>query len=161
MNDSAIDTIAHGQNLLRHSRTVCITSERCLRHSFRLQIEIERLIQRIYLQLLQQEFPYQTLFPRKCHSSIWNMEELSSSACALNLSGILNKTFDGTSELLKWVENEDHASPGPTEPNQTNQTFLEEKSKKFKVSLIILAKASHLWTFVSMLNLHLETCAYG
>ena len=81
-------------------------------------------------------------------------EELSSSACALNLSGILNKTFDGTSDMLKWLENEDHASPGPTEPNQTNQTFLDEKSKKLKASLIILAKASHHRTFM-------ETCLHA
>ena len=63
---------------------------------------------------------------------IMDTEELSSSAYALNLSGILNKTFDGTSEMLKWLENEDHASPGPTEPNQTNQTFLEENQRNLK-----------------------------
>ena len=85
---------------------------------------------------------------------IMDTEELSSSACALNLSGILNRTVDGTSEMLKWLENEDHASPGPTEPNQTNQTFLEEKSKKLKASLIILAKASHHRTFM-------ETCLHA
>ena len=73
-----------------------------------------------------------------------------------NLSGILNKTVDGTSEMLKWLENEDCASPGLTEPNQTNQTLLEEKSKKFKASLIILAKASHYRTFMETF-LHAKT----
>ena len=78
---------------------------------------------------------------------VMDTEELSSSACALNLSGIL---VNGTSEMLKWQENEDHASPSPTEPNKTNQTFLEENSKKLKASLNHTGKGKPPQTGVSI-----------
>ena len=48
------------------------------------------------------------------------------SACTLNLSGILNKTINGTSEMLKSLEEKDQSSTRLTEPKTTNQTFLEE-----------------------------------
>ena len=54
------------------------------------------------------------------------MEELSSSASVLNPSGILNKRMEGTSEMLRLLEQYDHTSTSLTEPRQTNQTFLEE-----------------------------------
>ena len=75
------------------------------------------------------------------------------SACALNLSGILNKSIDGTSEMLRLLEEEEHTSTS-LEPKQTNQTFLEDKQKNLKASLIILAKASHHKTFM-------ETCLHA
>ena len=77
--------------------------------------------------------------------------ELAGSACKINLSGILNKTLDGTSEMLRMLEDEEHASTSLSEQNHTNQTFLEEKARKLKASLITLAKASHHKTFM-------ETC---
>lgn len=80
--------------------------------------------------------------------------ELSESVCTLNLSGILNKTIDGTSKMLKLLEEKDQSSTSLTEPKTTNQTFLEEKSKKLKASLIILGKASHHKTFM-------ETCLHA
>ena len=82
------------------------------------------------------------------------MEELSRSVCALNLSRILNKSMEGTSKMLRLLEQDDHTSTSLTEPKQTNQTFLKEKNKKLKASLIILAKASHHKTFM-------ETCLHA
>ena len=82
------------------------------------------------------------------------MDELSSSACELNLSGILNQTMEGTSEMLKLLDEEDHVSTSKTQPNQTNLTLLDEKAKQLKASLIILAKASHHRTFM-------ETCLHA
>ena len=71
----------------------------------------------------------------------------------LNLSGILNKSIDGTSEMLRLLEEEEQTSIS-LQPKQTNQTFLEEKQKSLKASLIILAKASHHKTFM-------ETCLHA
>ena len=65
----------------------------------------------------------------------------------LNLSGILIKIMDGTSEMLRFLEEEAHASTILKEPKQTSQTFLEE-TRNVKSSLIILAKASHHTTLI-------------
>ena len=79
--------------------------------------------------------------------------DLSDSIGKINLSGILNKTLEGTSEMLQLLE-EDEATTTITNHNAipaTGQTFFDEKFKKVKSSLIILAKASHHRTFM-------ETC---
>ena len=46
--------------------------------------------------------------------------DLSGSVCELNLNGILNKTMDGTSEMLRLLDEEDHASTSPKEPKPTS-----------------------------------------
>ena len=76
--------------------------------------------------------------------------DLSDSIGKINLSGILNKTLEGTSEMLQLLE-EDEATTTITNHNAipaTGQTFFDEKFKKVKSSLIILAKASHHRTFM-------------
>ena len=69
----------------------------------------------------------------------------------VNLSGVLNKTLEGTSEMLKLLEDEETTTTYQTTINQTDESFFEDKYKKLKSSLIVLAKASHHRTFM-------ETC---
>ena len=76
--------------------------------------------------------------------------DVSDSLGKVNLSGILNKTLEGTSELLKLLE-EETISTNQTTINQTDESFFEDKYKKLKSSLIVLVKASHHRTFM-------ETC---
>ena len=80
-----------------------------------------------------------------------SMVDLSDSIGKINLNGILNKTIEGTSQMLKMLEEEETTTTDLTETNQPNDTFFEDKAKKLKSSLIILAKASHHRTFM-------ETC---
>ena len=77
--------------------------------------------------------------------------DITDSIRKVNLSGILNKTLEGTSEMLKLLEEEETTTTNHTTINATNETFLDEKFKKLKSSLIVLAKASHHRTFM-------ETC---
>lgn len=78
--------------------------------------------------------------------------DISDSLGKVNLSGILNKTLEGTSEMLKLLEDEETTITNQTTINQTDESFFEDKyKKKLKSSLIVLAKASHHRTFM-------ETC---
>ena len=77
--------------------------------------------------------------------------DISDSLGKVNLSGVLNKTLEGTSEMLKLLEDEETTTTNQTTINQTDESFFEDKYKKLKSSLIVLAKASHHRTFM-------ETC---
>ena len=59
--------------------------------------------------------------------------------------------MEGTTEMLRKLEDEEHTATSLAGTNSTNKTFLEEKAKKLKASLTILAKASHHKSFM-------ETC---
>ena len=76
--------------------------------------------------------------------------DISDSIGKVNLSGILNKTLEGISEMLKLLEEEETTTTNQT-INPTDESFFEDKYKKLKASLIVLAKASHHRTFM-------ETC---
>ena len=76
--------------------------------------------------------------------------DLSDSIGKINLSGILNKTLEGTNEMLKWIEDDEATSANQTETNTSEETFFENKVKKLTSSLIILAKASHHRMFMEM-----------
>ena len=76
--------------------------------------------------------------------------DLSDSIGKINLSGILNKTLEGTSEMLQLLEEDEATTTNHNAIPATGQTF-DEKLKKVKSSLIILAKASHHRIFM-------ETC---
>lgn len=80
--------------------------------------------------------------------------DLSDSIGKINLSGILNKTLEGTSEMLKLLEEEEATTTNHNAIPATGQSYFDEKFKKVKSSLIILAKASHHRTFM-------ETCLKG
>lgn len=99
-----------------------------------------------------------TTYPSKSESDLDDrMEEdesivnLSASIGKINLSGILNKTLEGTSQMLRMLEEEETITTNIAETEHTSESFFEEKAKKLKSSLIILAKASHHRTFM-------ETC---
>ena len=91
-----------------------------------------------------------TTHPSKSESDLLDdrMEEdesivnLSASIGKINLSGILNKTLEGTSQMLRMLEEEETITTNITETEHTSESFFEEKAKKLKSSLIILAKAS-------------------
>ena len=70
--------------------------------------------------------------------------DIRDSVTAINLSGILNNT-------IKEPEPQPSTSRAYAEPGFSNQTFLEQKGKRQKSALIILAKASHHKAFM-------ETC---
>ena len=70
--------------------------------------------------------------------------DISDSVTAINLSGILNKT-------IKEPEPQPSTSRAHAEPGTSSQVFLEQKGKRLKSALIILAKASHHKAFM-------ETC---
>ena len=70
--------------------------------------------------------------------------DISDSVTAINLSGILNKP-------IKEPEPQPSTSGAHTEPGTSSQSFLEQKGKRQKSALIILAKASHHKAFM-------ETC---
>ena len=61
----------------------------------------------------------------------WSHEEspmdLSDSLGKVNLSGILNKTLEGTSEMLKLLEDEETTTMNQTTINQTDESFFEDK----------------------------------
>lgn len=76
--------------------------------------------------------------------------DISDSIGKANLSGILNKTLKGTSEMLKLLKEEETTTASQT-INPTDESFFEDKYKKLKALLIVLAKASHHRTFM-------ETC---
>ena len=90
--------------------------------------------------------------------------DLSDSIGKINLSGILNKTLEGTSEMLKLLEEEEATTTNHNAIPATGQSYFDEKFKKVKSSLIILAKASHHRTFMETClkeKTHLETCGCG
>ena len=72
--------------------------------------------------------------------------DLSDTIGKINLSGILNKTLEETSEMLKLLEEEEATNHNAIPA--TGQSYFDEKFKKVKSSLIILVKASHHHTFM-------------
>ena len=56
--------------------------------------------------------------------------DISDSLGKVNLSGILNKTLEGTSEMLKLLEDEETTTTNQTTINQTDESFFEDKYKK-------------------------------
>ena len=61
--------------------------------------------------------------------------DLSDSLGQVNLSDILDKTLEGTSEMLQLLEEEETtAITSTTVPSSTDNTFLNEKFKWLKAS---------------------------